>query len=96
MAPLPYLTGIVPHAISDEISINFLPPTNEAEAMSFMQRNRVGLKLGMQNGIDLFFGLSAVIAKISDIFASGSGSGDRINIFNSSLRMNYRLLKGMD
>lgn len=93
MAPLPYLTGIVPHVISDELSLNFLPPVKEAEAMSFGQRNKVGLKLGMQNGIDLFFGLSSVIAKISDTFVSGSSSGGVINIFKNSPKMNYRYIK---
>jgi hypothetical protein len=73
--------------------INFLPPTKEAEIMSFGQRNKVGLKMGMQKGIDLFFGLSSVIFRISDAFVSGSGSGGRINVFNNSLKMNYRLIK---
>jgi hypothetical protein len=94
MAPLPYLTGIVPHVISGELSINFLPPTQEAETMSFRQRNKVGLKMGMQKGIDLFFGLSSVIVKISDVFVSAHDSSGRINVFNNSLKMNYRLIKG--
>jgi hypothetical protein len=48
MAPMPYLTGIVPHIVSDDFSINFLPPTKEAEKMSFGQRNKVGLKWGCE------------------------------------------------
>ena len=93
MAPLPYLTGIVPHVIAGELSINFLPPTNEAEKMSFGQRNKTGFKMGMQKGIDLFFGLSSVIAKISETFALGGGSGGRSSFFKNSPIMNYRLLK---
>lgn len=93
MAPLPYLTGIVPHVISGELSVKFLPPTKEAEAMSFGQRNKAGLKMGMQKGIDLFFGLSSVISKISDTFTSGSGSSEGVNVFKNSPKMNYRLLK---
>lgn len=93
MAPLPYLTGIVPHVISGELSINFLPPTKEAEKMSFGQRNRTGFKMGMQKGIDLFFGLSSVIARISENFASGGGSGGSLNLLKNSPKMNYRLIK---
>jgi hypothetical protein len=93
MAPLPYLTGIVPHVISGELSINFLPPTKKAETMSFGQRNKAGFKMGMQKGIDLFFGLSSVIAKISDTFVSGAGSGGSFNIIKNSPKMNYRLIK---
>ncbi|HAG08903.1 MAG: Auxin-responsive protein [Desulfotomaculum sp. 46_296] len=92
MAPLPYLTGIVPYVISDEFSINFLPSTKEAEKMSFGQRNKTGLKMGLQKGIDLFFGLSSVIVKISESFSSGGNSGG-INVFKNSPKMNYRLLK---
>jgi hypothetical protein len=93
MAPLPYLTGIIPHLISDELSLNFLPPTLEAEAMSFGQRNRAGLKIGMHRGIDLFFGLSSVIVRISESFAEKGSSGP-IDIFKNSLTMNYRLIRG--
>jgi len=93
MAPLPYLTGIVPHVIDGELSINFLPPTKEAEAMSFGQRNKAGFKMGTQKGIDLFFGLSSVIARISDNFAAGGGSGQSFSVLNNSPKMNYRLIK---
>lgn len=93
MAPLPYITGIVPHVISGELSINFLPPTQEAEVMSFGERNKIGFKMGMQKGVDLFFGLSSVIVKMGDSFASGSGSGRGINVFKNTPKMNYRLIK---
>lgn len=92
MAPLPYLTGIVPHVISEELTVNFLPPTKVAEAMSFSQRNKLGFKMGMQKGIDLFFGLSSVIARIGDTFVSGGASGS-FNFFKNSPKMNYRLLR---
>lgn len=94
MAPLPYLTGIVPHVIAGELTINFLPPTKEAEKMSFGERNKVGFKMGMKQGIDLFFGVSSVISKMSHSFASGKGSSEGIDLLNTSLKMNYRLLKG--
>lgn len=93
MAPLPYLTGLVPHLISSELSVNFMPPTKEAVKMKFGQRNRIGFEMGMQKGIDMFFGLSSVIIKISDTFVSGAGSGGSFNIIKNSPRMNYRLIK---
>jgi len=93
MAPLPYLTGIVPHVIADELSVNFLPPTREAETMSFGQRTKQGLSRGMQTGVDLFFGLSSVIVKIGEDFASGSGSSSKFSFLNNSMQMNYRFIK---
>jgi hypothetical protein len=93
MAPLPYLTGIVPHVISGELTVNFLPPTSQAETLGFGQRNKLGFKMGMQKGIDLFFGLSSVIVRISDSFATGNGSGEALNFFRNSPKMNSRLIK---
>jgi hypothetical protein len=94
MAPLPYLTGLVPHLISSELSVNFMPPTKEAVNMRFGQRNKIGFTMGMQKGIDLFFGLSSVIARISETFASGgSSSGASLSLLKNSPKMNYRLLK---
>ncbi|KJS19848.1 MAG: auxin-responsive protein [Clostridiaceae bacterium BRH_c20a] len=93
MAPLPYLTGLVPHLISSSMSVNFLPTIEEAESMSFKQRNKVGFELGIQKGIDLFFGLSSIIVKMGDSFAAGSSSGKDFSVLKNSPKMNYRLLK---
>ncbi|HWQ75954.1 MAG TPA: GH3 auxin-responsive promoter family protein [Syntrophomonas sp.] len=93
MAPLPYLTGLIPLVLEDEIPINWMPPEKEAIAMGFRERNKLGFKLGMQQGVDLFFGLSSVVAKIGEQFASGGGTGGSINPLHNSMKMNYRLLK---
>jgi hypothetical protein len=93
MAPLPYLTGLIPHLVSSTFSVNFMPPIQDAEQMSFRDRNKNGFKMGMQKGVDLFFGLSSILVKMGDNFASGDSSGVGINIFNNSAKMNYRLLK---
>jgi hypothetical protein len=94
LAPLPYLTGLAPLILEDEISVNWLPPEKEAVNMGFSQRSKLGFKMGMQNGVDLFFGLSSVIAKMGDQFSAGSsGSASKINPLENSVKMNYRLLK---
>lgn len=93
MAPLPYITGIVPHVISGELPINFMPPTNVAEQMSFTERNKLGFKMGLQKGVDLFFGLSSVIVKIGDNFSAGSGNNGKFNLIKTSPKMSYKLIK---
>lgn len=93
MAPLPYLTGLAPLVLKDELTVNWLPPEKEAVAMDFSQRNKLGFKMGMQQGVDLFFGLSTVIAKIGDQFTSGGGSSQGLNPFHNTAQMNYRLFK---
>ncbi|MEA4925983.1 MAG: GH3 auxin-responsive promoter family protein [Syntrophomonadaceae bacterium] len=93
MAPLPYLTGMIPYLISSEISVNFLPSMQAAESMRFSERNKVGFKMGMQHGIDLFFGLSSIIVRIGDTFTSGGNSSGGLDFIKNSPKMNYRLLK---
>jgi hypothetical protein len=93
MAPLPYLTGLAPLILADELSVKWLPPVQKAVSMNFSQRNKLGFSMGMQQGVELFFGLSSVIAKIGDQFASGEGTSSGLNPLNNSLTMNYRLMK---
>lgn len=93
MAPLPYITGIVPHVISGEMPINFMPPTNLAEQMSFSERNKLGFKMGLQRGVDLFFGLSSVIVKVGNSFVDNCSSSGKFSFIKTSPKMSYRFLK---
>ena len=79
LAPLPFVTGLFPLVFEQEIDFRFLPPVKEANKMSFGERNRKGFSMGMEKGIDVFFGLSSVIHYITVNFAnmlkSGSSQG---------------------
>ena len=74
MAPLPYLTGMLPHIVEEEIKFNYLPPLAEAQNMSFEERNIKGFQLGLERGIDLFFGISSVLIRIGESFANRSSN----------------------
>lgn len=65
VAPLPYATGLLPHLLQDEIALNVLPPVKVAQSLSFKERNVAGFKMGMKQGLDIFFALSAVAYYIS-------------------------------
>lgn len=65
LAPLPYTTGLVPLALTDEMNIEFLPPVSEAVNMTFSERNKRGFKMGLSKGIDFFFGLGSVAYYVS-------------------------------
>lgn len=69
MAPPPYLTGMVPYGLKEEIHFQYLPPLNEAERMDFERRNREGFRLALVRGFDLFFGLSSVLVRMGEKFA---------------------------
>ncbi len=83
LAPLPYVTGLLPVAMEEEIQIDFLPSVKEAATLSFTERNKKGFKLGMKRGgIDFFFGLGSVayyvsqgISSIGSVGQSGQETG---------------------
>jgi len=95
LAPLPYVTGLFPLLLEDQIHLNFLPPVDEALKMSFGERNKKGFELGLRNGIDLFFGLSSVISYITDNFTaqSSKGKGSLKKMLSYSPSMVGRVLK---
>lgn len=91
MAPLPFLTGLLPDVIKDDFSVNYFPPINEGLKMGFSERNKVGFKMGIQQGLDLFYGLSSVIVRMSEQFIEGSSSST--NLMNFKLPMLYKFAK---
>jgi len=95
MAPMPYLTGLLPDVLEGEYSVNFFPPAKEGNAMSFGQRNKEGFKMGLQQGLDLFYGLSSVIVRMSEQFIEGSKSSSKVSLgqFKVSRLANYAKAK---
>ena len=95
LAPMPYATGLFPDLIDSEIKMRFLPSLKEARSMSFSQQSKVGFQLGIAQGIDMFFGLSSVIHRISQTFdlPSGGGGMSLKSLFKMSPVMLYRLLR---
>ena len=94
LAPMPYATGLFPDLIDSEIKMKFLPPLKEARNMSFGKQSKVGFKMGMAQGMDMFFGMSSVIHRISQNFDLSSGGGMSLkSLFSISPVMLYRFLR---
>jgi hypothetical protein len=100
LAPLPYATGLFPLLLNEEISIEFLPPVKEAEKMSFSERNKNGFKLGLNKGIDFFFGMGSVayyislsLSTLGNSASKSSGGNSKISsLLNCSPKMLLRLI----
>ena len=92
MAPRPYLTGYAPYILKHEIDFTYLPGTEEAEKLSFKDRNVEGFKLAIKNGADLFYGVSSVLVKIGESFANGQSSGSSL-IMPGNPRQARKLIK---
>lgn len=67
LAPLPFLTGIFPYLVEKSSDITFLPPVEEAQSLSFKERNKLGFRLAMKDDVELFFGLGSVCYAVSSI-----------------------------
>ena len=73
LAPLPYTSGLLAHAVLNEFPFEFMPPVEESERMAFQERIEKGFKLSFRKGLDIFFGLSSVLVRMGEGFAEQSG-----------------------
>ncbi|HKK96328.1 MAG TPA: GH3 auxin-responsive promoter family protein [Anaerovoracaceae bacterium] len=91
LAPLPYFTGLYPLVFEEELDLNFLPPVSDANKISFGERNKQGFAMGIEQGIDAFFGLSSVINYMTKVFEnpSKSSNGSKYKI---TPKMSFRYL----
>lgn len=93
MAPLPYLTGLAPYGVENEISFEYLPSIKEAEHLSFEERNKVGFELALSKGVDLFFGLSSILVKIGEDFARGPKGNSKHTLKITNIKMLYKQIR---
>ncbi len=75
MPPLPYETGLLPHIFEGHLDLNFLPPMYAHESMSVADAAELGLRLGLKNGIDLFFGMASFACRLGDSFSLAEQKG---------------------
>lgn len=94
LAPMPYVTGLLPLMLEDEIDIEFFPHVKDALKMSFKERNVQGFKMGMKKGLEYFFGLGSVLYYVSQSITSmQSGSkGLKEKLMGTSPKMVMRYL----
>ncbi|MBQ9852580.1 MAG: GH3 auxin-responsive promoter family protein [Ruminiclostridium sp.] len=95
LAPLPFVTGLLPLLFHEEIDIEFLPPVKDAVNMTFKERNVQGFKQGMKKGIEYFFGLGSVLYYVSQSVTSMSSGGKKKlmeKLFSVSPAMLFRLM----
>ena len=93
MAPRPYLTGYAPYILKHHVDFRYLPGTEEAEKLSFKERNVVGFKMAIKNGADLFYGVSSVLVKIGESFSNSQGATKFI--MPSNFKQAIKLLKAL-
>jgi hypothetical protein len=66
VAPRPYISGMFADVLRMQIPIEYLPPLEEAEALTFEERIKLGFNQAISEGFDYFFGLSLVLVNVSE------------------------------
>ena len=94
LAPMPFVTGLLPLLLEDEIDIEFFPSVKDAVKMSFKERNKVGFKMGMKKGLEYFFGLGSVLYYVSQSISSMQGGSKSLKdkLLGTSPKMALRYL----
>lgn len=72
-APLPYITGLIPEILEEDISLTWLPDSSCDPTLSFSQRIKQGFAMAMNGGVDFFFAIGSVANYITDNFSAVSG-----------------------
>ena len=72
-APPPYISGFLARSVEKNLDVIFLPNLDEGEKMEFRERIATGFKMAMVEGLDYFFGISVVLARMGEQFEQQSG-----------------------
>ncbi|NSW53804.1 MAG: GH3 auxin-responsive promoter family protein [Anaerolineae bacterium] len=92
-APPPYSTGLLSHSLAERAEIRFVPSIEEGEQMEFVERIAAGFDQALDVGLDYFFGVASVLAKMGERFENrDSSKGEKRKM--PSFRAILRLVKG--
>jgi len=94
VAPRPYISGAMASMLGQQTPVNYLPPLEEAEDLSFEERIKLGFKQALSQGMDYFFGVSLVLVAVGDKFSQSSNKVD-IRPLLSQPRALIRLVKAL-
>ncbi len=90
----PYASGTFAYIGQNEIMGESLPPLDEAEKMSFDARIQLGFRQALSQGLDVFFGLSTVLAIVGERLSQQSKTMD-LSPFLLQPKALFRLVRGV-
>ncbi len=92
-APAPYITGLLARYIFGRI-LDYIPPLEEAEAMSFQDRFKKGISQALAEGLDFNMALPSVLVNIAERFGKGGGKKNIKGLLKRP-RMFARIMRGV-
>jgi hypothetical protein len=94
VAPRPYISGTFADVLRIQTPLDYLPPLEQAENLTFEERIRLGFQQAMSQGLDYFFGLSLVLVSVGEKFRQSS-KGVNLRPFITHPKALWRLGKGL-
>ncbi len=95
VAPLPYVSGYIGYATRDQVDVRFLPSLEDGLDMGFAERLTDGFKLAMKHGLDYFYGLSSILARMGEQFENTQPGTSRISKDMLNPLVLWRMLKAV-
>ncbi len=92
-APAPYVTGLLARYSFSRI-FDFLPPLDEAEALSFQERGKKGITQALSEGLDYYSALPSVLVALGERMGQGGGQKN-IKTLLRNPKFAARILKGV-
>jgi hypothetical protein len=92
-APPPYISSYISLSADNLLDVRFIPSLAEGEKMEFGARLAAGFSTGMETGIDYFFGLASILAKMGERFESGI-TGGKFSMKMLNLKILGRFFRG--
>jgi hypothetical protein len=93
VAPRPYTSGIMVSLMEQQTRLQYLPPLEEVEKMSFEERIKIGFQQALSEGLDYFFGLSMVLVTVGEKFSRSSDSSAITSLLSRPKAL-FRLTRG--
>ena len=93
-APPPYMSGFLARSLEKNLEVTFLPNLDEGEQMGFSERVAAGFKLAISEGLDYFFGISVVLARLGEQFGQQSNNSIPAKALRNPTTL-WRLVKAL-
>ena len=94
LAPPPFMTGTWARRLEEALPVSFLPSLDDAEKMSFSDRTQEGIKIAMEDGMEIIGGMSSVLLAIGQSLKEKKSKIELLPLLKKPKKLG-RVLKGI-
>ncbi|MBN1366311.1 MAG: GH3 auxin-responsive promoter family protein [Dehalococcoidales bacterium] len=93
LAPPPFMTGTWARRLEEAMPVSFIPPLDDAERLSFTDRTQEGIRVAMDDGMEIIGGMSSVLLAIGQNLKDKKTKVELLPLVKKPNKLG-RLLKG--